>query len=166
MGIELKQGSTQPTATASFQDDASGARIAHLGANTRIPSHLQFKIDQTSPGALQGLGGDTQVTIPGGAIPIKLSIWGKLNSNTTTGTISLGLDNITSNHFLSSYNVADVPTGQGQQLPRAALNFFAALPLMPVGQAHTIVGRYSESATSTFGGPWFVDLEYYLPEPT
>lgn len=165
MTVEIHQGPDNVNSDASLRDSKTGARLLHLAANSRVPTTLSFKIDQTSPGTLQGLGGETAVTIPGGAMLVALRIWGKLNSNTTSGTLTIGLDNITSNHFLSAYNVADAPTGLGQAIPRAVTNLWSALPTMPVGQAHTIVGHYAETATSTFGGPWYVDIDYILPTP-
>ena len=164
MAQELIQGSRNAVSGASFQDDASGNRSLHMAANARNLTTLHFKITQTSPGVVQGMGGDTRVTLPGGAIPVGLRVYGFLNDAVTGASISIGLDNVTSAHFLSSYNVANAPTGLGQTTP-SANNLFAAVPVMPLGQDHTIIGRYAVAGTSTSGGPWFCSIDYYLPDP-
>ncbi len=166
MGIEIIQDGSEPNESGALISDAKGGRIAHLSDNARLLTTLNFKIDQTSPGIVQGLGANTNVTLPGGAIPVALRVFGKLNDSVTSASISVGMDNVTSQHFLSGYNVANAPTGSGQQLPSAALNLFAALPVMPMGQAHQVVGRYNQGAsTSAGGGPWYVAIDYYLPDP-
>jgi len=164
MSHEKIQGSKHAVSTASFQDDASGNRSLHMAANARNLTTLHLKITQTSPGVVQGMGGDTRATLPGGAIPVCLRVYGFLNDAVTGATISIGLDNVTSAHFLSSYNVANAPTGLGQTTP-SANNLFAAIPIMPLGQDHTIVGHYAVAGTSAGGGPWFCAIDYYLPDP-
>lgn len=165
MSIEIVQDGAGTTGTAALVDDQSGARIMHAAANSRVLTSLMFSLSRTAPGAPTGLGGDTSVTLPGGAIPVALRMWGAANDSTTGATVSVGLDNVTSNHFLSSYNVANAPTGSGQQVPQAVTNLFAALPLMPRGQSHNIIGRYAVAGTSSSGGPWYFELDYYLPNP-
>lgn len=165
MGIEIVQDTTEPVESGSLQSDNPKGRIAHLAANARLATTLHFKIDKTAAGIVQGLGADTNVSIPGGAIPIALRVWSALNDAVTGANITIGLDNVTSNHFLNSYNVANAPTGLGQQTPSAVNNLFAALPIMALGQAHALVGHYAVAGTSAGGGPWFFALDYYLPDP-
>lgn len=161
MAHEIHQTASGHTALI---DDRTGNRSLHLQPDARVFTTAYGVITETSPGVITGLGGDPVMKLPGGAIPTALRYWGAKNSNTTTGTISVGIDT-TAAYFLSAQNVADLPTGQGVQQPRAVLNLFTALALVPVGSAHLITGAYAESATSTFGGPWYVAIDYYLPIP-
>lgn len=163
MSHELKQNAN---GSAAYVDDRSGNRSLHMQANSRVKTTLMFSLSRDAPGAPTGLGGDTRVTLPGGAIPTALRMFGVANDATTAASITLGLDNTTSAHFLSSYNVANAPTGLGQQIPQGATNMFTALPVMADTQAHDIIGRYSVAGTSATGGPWYFELDYYVPTPT
>lgn len=147
---------------AAFVDDQTGNRGLHLAANARIKTTLMFSISRTAPGAPTGLGGDTTVTIPGSAVPTDIRYFSAAGDSQTGATITIGLDNTTSNYFLSTTNVSDF---SGQQIPTAAKNLFTALPIMPVGTPHTIVGHYSQAGTSATGGPWYFEIDYYLPVP-
>ena len=162
MAHEIHQGGSGFT---SFIDDKTGNRSLLMAANSRVKTTLMFKLSQTSPGVLVGSGADTRVALPGGAIPVALRYFGLINDAVTSGAVTIGLDNTTSNYFLSSQNVANLPTGQGQQTPTGATNLFLALPPMPEGVLHDIVGHYSVTGTSTSGGPWYFELDYYLPSP-
>lgn len=145
-------------------DDKTGSRGIHVQPDARNFTTVYGVITETSPGVITGIGADPVMKLPGGAIPVAMRYWGLKNSNTTSGTISVGIDT-TAAYFLSSQNVADLPTGQGVQQPRAVLNLFSALALLPVGSSHLITGAYAETATSTFGGPWYVAIDYYVPIP-
>jgi len=164
MAINEIQDASGPVAAAAFVDDDSGARVQHMAANSRNLTTLMLRITRTSPGVVSGLGGDNAVTIPGGAIPTGIRLFSALEGS-TGATVSLGLDNVTSNHFLSGYSVATLAAGRGQLTPNGATNLHVALPLMALGQAHTIVGRYAETATSPGGGPFYFEIDYYLPDP-
>lgn len=161
MSYELHQ-----TGAGAFAviDDKSGSRGLHLQPNARINTTFHGVITETSPGVLAGIGPDTGTGLPGGAIPVALRFFGALNSNTTSGTLSIGIDT-TSTYFLNAANVANAPTGKGQQTPQGATNLFTALALLPVGSFHLLTAIYAETATSTFGGPWYVDIDYYVPIP-
>ena len=97
-------------------------------------------------------------------MPTALRYFGTNNANASSGTLTIGIDT-TTNYFLNGQNVANAPTGKGQQVPQAATNLFLALAGLPVGQSHKITGYYAETATSTFGGPWYVEIDYYKPSP-
>lgn len=160
MSYEIHQGAA---GTFAVIDDKTGSRGMHVQPDARVFTTVYGVITETSPGVITGLGADPVMKLPGGAIPAALRYWGANNSNTTSGTISIGIDT-TSTYFLNGQNVANAPTGKGQQLP-AVTNLFAALALLPVGSSHLITGVYAETATSTFGGPWYVAIDYYLPIP-
>lgn len=165
MGMELKQGAGNAgTFDAAFVDDKSGNNSLHMQANSRVLTTLIGVLSQTSPGVLIGTGGDTSMTLPPGAVPVDISIFGQKNAGTTSGSIVLGIDT-TSNYFLASYNVANAPTGLGQQSPSTVANMFLALAGLPAGFSHQVTGSYSETATSGSGGPWFVMIDYYKPSP-
>lgn len=164
MGAELKQGSAGgATPEAAFVDDRFGANLMHMQANSRVLTTLIGVISQTSPGVITGLGGDTTMSLPGGAVPINLSYYG-LTQASTGATISVGLDT-TSGYFLNSQQVNSLLNGKNVQNPQNVLNLFTALAALPVGQAHAVTGFYSETATSGSGGPWYVQIDYYRPLP-
>jgi hypothetical protein len=158
MAIELKQGSKEPTASAAFDDDKSGSSVLHMAANAKIKTSLIGIITQTSPGVIVGLGGDTALSIPGGATPIGLRYFGAIPAS-TGASITIGIDT-TSNYFLNGQSVATLALS-GQQLPQLALNLGVPLALLPSGQAHPLTGYFSQTATSPGGGPWFVEIDYF-----
>lgn len=162
MAHEQHQGASGAT---SFIDDRTGNRSLHMQANSRVTTTLMFSLSRTAPGAPTGLGADTTVTLPGGAIPVALRVFGAVNDATTAASITVGIGNTTSNYFLSAYNVANAPTGLGQQVPSGATNLFTALPVMAEGQSQPITGFYSVAGTSATGGPWYVAIDYYRPVP-
>lgn len=165
MGHEHKQGSGGSSVTASaFVDDQSATNLLHMQGNSRVLTTLIGVISQTSPGSIIGTAGDTRMLLPGGAVPVNLTYFGSKNAGTTSGSIIVGLDT-TSNYFLASQNVANQTTGQGSQGPTAVTGLFVALAGIPAGTSHVVTGAYSESATSGSGGPWYVQLDYYLPNP-
>ena len=157
MGIELKQGSGQPTFTAAFDDDKSGASILHMAANAKVKTTLLGVITQTSPGVLTGLGGDTQLSMPGGAIPLAVRYFSGVPAS-TGATITLGIDT-TNNYLLNGQSVATLALN-GQQVPAAALNLGVALALLPLGIAHNVTGFFGQTSTSPGGGPWYVEIDY------
>lgn len=148
----------------AFVDDKTGNRSLHMQANSRVLTTLIGVITQTSPGVIQSLAGDTSLSLPAGSVPVNLSFYGAKNAGTTSGTISVGIDT-TSTYFLNAANVANAPTGLGQQTP-AGSNLFLALALAAPNGAHVLTGSYAESATSGSGGPWYIEIDYYLPVPT
>ena len=164
MGVELRQGTGEGTETASFLADQKQARVMHLAANARVKTTLMGVITQTSPGVITGLGGDTAMSLPSGAIPTGVRYFGKLPAS-TGATITVGYDT-TTNNILSAASVATLALA-GVQVPNApALALFAALPVLPAGQSHPVTGFYAETATaSAGGGPWYVEIDYYLPNP-
>lgn len=156
MAIELKQGGSQPTATAAFDDDKSGASVLHMAANAKVKTTLIGVITQTSPGVITGLGGDPILNIPGGATPAGIRFYSSIGAN-TGATITVGIDT-TSAYFLNGQSVST----PGEHLPTtAALNLFAALALLPLGSAHVITGYYSETATTNNGALNYVEIDYY-----
>lgn len=148
---------------AAFIDDKTGNRDLHMQPNSRVSTSLFFSISRTAPGAPTGLGGDTNVNLPGGAVPVALYYFGAANDSTTGATITIGLDT-TSNYFMAATNVANAPTGLGQQNPSGS-NLFTQLALLPAGGVHNVTGFYSVSGTSTTGGPWYFGIDYYVPVP-
>jgi hypothetical protein len=160
MGVELRQETNQPSETAGFVADQKQARIAHMQANARILTTIQGTITQTSPGVITGTGGDTTMSLPGGAVPCGIRYFNNIGAN-TAATITVGIDT-TSAYFLSAQAV----TIPGQHVPTAAaLNLFTPLAALPIGQAHTVTGSYAETATSATGTISYVEIDYYLPLP-
>lgn len=156
MGIELKQGSAQPTPTAAFDDDKSGASILHMAANAKVKTTLIGQITQTSPGVIVGLGGDSALAMPGGATPAGIRFYTNTGAN-TAATITIGIDT-TSTYFLNGQSVST----PGEHFPTtAALNLFAPLATVPLGTAHALTGYYSETATSGTGTIVSVEIDYY-----
>ena len=163
MAQELTQSSTDGTGAAAFIDDKTGNRSLHMVANARIVTSLIGVMSQTSP-TLVGLGGDTVMTLPPKAVPIALTIFGKAGAATANATIQIGLDT-TTNYFLST-SVSNVGGGGvGYLIPRETAQLFTALANLPIGQAHAVTGNYAEAGTSGSGGPWYVEIDYYLPNP-
>lgn len=162
MSHNLKQGAgSASVAAAAFHDDASGNNSLHMMANARILTTVQFKITQTSPGIVTGIGGNTSLAIPGGAVPCGIRFYANTGAN-TAATITIGIDT-TSTYFL---NGAAVSTN-GQHFPTTqALNLFAALAGVPNGFAHTITGFYAETATSATGTIVTGEIDYYVPIPS
>lgn len=164
MSHELKQGNSPSGDTnAAFVDDRSGNNSLHMQSNSRVLTTWIGKITQTSPGVLQGMGGDTTATLPSGAVPVNFNFYSPLQAS-TGATITVGLDT-TSTFFLNASSVATLALGKGQQSPVSVTNLFAALAGLPVGTAHTLTGFYSETATSGSGGPFFIEIDYYVPSP-
>lgn len=163
MGHELRQRNIGAVSGASFVDDQSGNNSLHMQANARIVASLNGQISQTSPGVITGTGGNTSMSLPSGAVPIGISFYSNLQAS-TGATISVGIDT-TSGYFLNAQSVATLALGKGQQIPVGATNLYAALAALPLGQAHTVTGFYAETATSGSGGPFFVSIDYYVPDP-
>ena len=156
MGIELKQGTSQPTRTAAFDDDVSQASVLHMAANAKVKTTLIGQITQTSPGVITGVGGDTALSLPGGAVPAGIRYNVSKGAN-TAATITIGIDT-TSAYFLSGAAV-NLP---GMLYPTtAALNLFAALAAVPLAMAHSLTGYYAETATSATGTVVSVEIDYY-----
>lgn len=102
-------------------------------------------------------------TIPKGAIPTALRVYSTTASNAaSTATLSIGKTG-TAAHYLSAFDIKTTGTGSGlQDLDKAVpLNLFV------VGSATAslqIIGTYAETGTaSTTGGPWTVEMDYYVP---
>lgn len=148
---------------AAYIDDKTGNRSLHMQSNSRVLTTLIGVITQTSPGVITSMSGDASLSLPGGAMPASIGFYGVKNAGTTSGTISVGIDT-TSTYFLNGSNVANAPTGLGQQNP-AGSNLFTALALLPVGSSHILTANYTETATSGSGGPWYVQIDYYIPIP-
>ncbi len=162
MAHELKQGSQEATGTASYQDDRTGNRSLHMAANARIKTTLIGQITQTSPGVITGLGGDTTLSLPGGAVPIGVRYFSGVPAS-TGATITVGIDT-TSTYFLNAQSVATLALN-GQQVRAGATTPGVALANLPVGAGHNVTGFFAQTATSPGGGPWFVEIDYYLPSP-
>lgn len=163
MGQELKQGSGGSVPSAAFVDDQSGNNSLHMAANSRVYTTLIGQISQTSPGVITGMGGNASMTLPRGAMPVGLTYYG-LTQASTGGSITIGIDT-TSTYFLNGQNVGSLATGKGLQNPVSVTNLFLALALSPVGSSHLVTGYYSETATSGSGGPWYVAIDYIVPDP-
>ncbi len=161
MSHELYQ---TPNGHFAIIDDRSGNRALHAQPNARNLTTWHGVISQTSPGVIVGLGGDTGANLPGGAIPVALRYFGLKNAGVTSGTLTVGIDT-TSTYFLNAQNVANQPTGQGQQEPVGVTNLFLALAQLPLGLNHNVTATYAESGTSGSGGPWYVAIDYYVPSP-
>ena len=163
MGIEIRQETNQASESAGLVSDQKQARVMHLAANARIKTTLMGVITQTSPGVMTGLGGDTSLSLPGGAIPTAIRYYGLVQAS-TGATITVGYDT-TTNNILNAVSVATLALA-GVQTPNApGLSLFQPLPVLPVGQAHPVTGFYSQTATAPGGGPWYVEIDYYLPNP-
>ena len=147
---------------AAFIDDRSGNRSLHMQPNSRVKTTLIGVITQTSPGVITGLGGDTNMSLPGGAIPMALRYFSGVPAS-TGATITVGIDT-TSTYFLNAQSVATLALN-GQQVPQGATSLGLALANLPIGQAHNVTGFFAQTATSPGGGPWFVEIDYYLPSP-
>ena len=163
MGVELRQETNQASPSAGFVEDRFQARVAHLPANARIKTTWIGQITATSPGAITGLGGDTSLGIPGGAVPTDLRFFSPVAAS-TGATITIGLDT-TSTYFLNALSVNALANGQGQQLPANPSNLFAALAALPIGSVHTMSGFFAQTATALGAGPYYIELDYYLPNP-
>lgn len=161
MGHELKQGAAMVgMASAAFVDDQSGNNSLHMQANARQLTTIQGRVTQTSPGVIVGTGGNTQMSMPGGAVPCGIRFYANTGAN-TAATITVGIDT-TSTYFL---NGAALST-PGQHIPTTnALNLFAALAGLPVGQSHVVSAFYAETATSATGTITWVEIDYYVPSP-
>lgn len=99
-------------------------------------------------------------TIPAGAVVTGTRLFAGTASNAaTTATVSIGKTG-TTNRYL---NAADVKTSAGLVSGTAAQN--TNLYTVESATAETqIVGIYAETGTaSTTGGPWTVELSYYVP---
>lgn len=164
MGVEIRQETNEPSPAASLVEDTKQARIAHLQANSRIKTTLIGKITQTSPGVISGLGGDTTMSLPGGAIPTDLRFFGQVGASTALATISVGIDT-TSTYFLNAVTVSGAANGTGQFTPNGATNLYTQLALLSSGLAHAVTGFYTEAGTSGSGGPFYVEIDYYKPIP-
>lgn len=163
MGIEITQSSRQATPSASLIDDKTGGNTLHLAANSRVKTTLIGQITQTSPGVMTGLGGDTSLSLPGGAVPTTIRVFSNVPAS-TGATITVGIDT-TSTYFLNALSVATL-AASGQQLPTGiSSGLYTALAAVPIGSAHAVTGFYSQTATAPGGGPWFVEIDYYLPQP-
>lgn len=148
---------------AAFIDDKTGNRDLHMQPNSRINGTLMFSLSRGSA-VPTGLGGDTNVTLPGGAVPVAIYYYGAANDSVTGSTLTIGLDT-TSNYFMAATNVANATTGLGQQTPSGS-NLFTQLALLPAGGVHSVTGLYSAGgATSASGGPWYFAIDYYVPIP-
>ncbi len=164
MGIEKRQETNQPVESMGYVADQKQARVAHFAANARIKTTLMGVITQTSPGVMSGLGGDTSLSLPGGAIPTAVRYYGGSVPASTGATITVGYDT-TNNNILNAVSVATLALA-GVQVPNApTLPLFVPLPTLPAGQAHPVTGFYSQTATAPGGGPWYVEIDYYLPIP-
>lgn len=159
MGQELKQ---LPDGALVVDDDKTGNRNLYMGSNTRIFSSWIGKITATSPGVIVGTGGDTGNGLPGNAVPIGVSYYAP-NAGSTGGTITVGIDT-TSTYFLNAASVAALASVL-QQSPQAVTNLFTQLAALPQGQKHNMTGFFAQTATSTAAGPFFVRIDYYVPDP-
>lgn len=148
MAHELKQGSSQPTPTASFVDDRTGNRSLHMQANARVITTFVGQIASSSA-SLVSLGGDTTASLPGGAVPTHIRIY----SPSTSPTVSVGIDT-TSTYFVNSAAIA----GGSTVLPTVA-NLYTALATLPTGVAHALTG------TTNKGFAVYLEIDYYLPDP-
>ncbi len=98
--------------------------------------------------------------LPKAAVPTRLSLASATASNAgTTATVSVGTA-ATSNYFLNGFDVKG-STGSQQVFPTSATKLHAAVDS---ANDTVIVGLYAETgATSSGGGPWGVQMDYYLP---
>lgn len=161
MAENIIQRTDLPVAASTIKDDRTGTTVALFPANADVTTTWHGVITQTSPGVLTGIAGDTSNFIPGGAIPSRFRIYNPLVAS-TGATITVGIDT-TSTYFLNAFAVSTLAAGQGQLIPQTVANLFVALANMPVGQAHQVTGFYAQTATAVGGGPFFVEIDYYLP---
>lgn len=154
MSIEYQQhgdGSTR------LVDDQTANTVGYMDGTSRVLVKKIGTISRTTT------TDTTLFNIPGNAVPTKLSLFGSAASNAgTTATINVGL-NSTSNQFLSGFDVKTSTTGAGQVLPNGATNLQASVG-STVSPQVPVTGKYAETGTaSTSGGPWYVEMEYYVP---
>lgn len=154
MGIEIKQTSG-PLVGAGLRlaEDVSSNTVLYVDRWSVSPPVLRFTINRTDPpGTVKGF-------LPGGATPAQIRYFGPTTSNSaTTSSLSIGIDT-TSNYFLTATDVKG-PTGLGYQTPvppSIMATIFVPLP----SNDHPVLAGYAESATSTGGGPWSVEIDYY-----
>lgn len=140
-----------------YVDDQTANTVGYMDGTSRMAVKKVGSITRTTT------TDTTLFTIPGNAVPTKLNIFGSAASNAgTTATINVGL-NSTSAYFLSGFDVKTTTSGAGQVLPNAATNLQASVG-STVSPQVPVTGKYAETGTaSTSGGPWYVELEYYVP---
>lgn len=163
MGINERQRTDLPFSAVDAVDDKSGNNCGFMAANARNLTSLLGVITQTSPGSIQSLSG-APLGFPGGAVPVNFTIFGKLGSSQASGQINIGLDT-TTNYFLTTSVSSGSGGGIGYLIPRETAQLFTAMANLPVGRQHTLTAYYTETATSTGGGPWYVEIDFYTPSP-
>lgn len=159
MGIEIRQGNgPNRGSTVHLAEDKSGNTVGYGDQYSQMRSVLRFNVTRTTFGnAVMGY-------LPPGAIPMGLRYLGTATSNSsTTATIVVGLDT-TTNFLLVATAVQIALTGGGIQNPTAAqmgvpFPLGTALPL----NEHPVTASYAEGATSTTGGPWAFEVDFWLP---
>lgn len=170
MGMTERQRTDLPFEAADVVSDRKQNSVTFYSDNTRNLTSLLGVITQTSPGVLQSLSGSGTVSntsplqLPPYAVPVQFIIQGKLGAATANATIQIGLDT-TTNYFLQT-SVSNVGGGgSGQLIPRETAQLYTALAALPSGQAHTVTGFYAEAGTSGSGGPWYVEIDFYVASP-
>lgn len=151
MSIEIQQ---HDDGSMRLVDDQTANTVAYIDGTSRT---LVKKIGQIT----RTTTSDTDLfTLPANAVPTSLRIFSGTASNAgTTATINVGLGS-TSGYFLSGFDVKTSTSGAGQVVPNAAAELFTGIG----ADALSVTGKYAETGTaSTTGGPWNVEIEYYLP---